>query len=95
MDLRIRLGRPIRVLIESYCARHILIFEHNFMNLEVLDFVLQNPIFVKNLLSDSDDALHFEKVKELNLYIEIIRTGGYLEEGSENGRVAKSSDAGR
>jgi len=27
MDLRIRLGRPIRVLIESYCARHILIFE--------------------------------------------------------------------
>lgn len=70
----IRLGRSLVVHFEVYLLRHISFFRHPLgllLDWELVDFVLQHPEFLKSTLEDSEDALHFEKVQDLETYLEI------------------------
>jgi len=69
--MKIRLGRPIAVHLQNYLMRHLAFFKQPLgieEGFELLNFVLlYHPSVIAKILGDSDDALHFEKVKELTL----------------------------
>jgi hypothetical protein len=39
---------------------------------ELVDFAVQHPEFLPNILGDSDNALHFEKLRDLEAYINLF-----------------------
>jgi len=74
----VRIGRPIAVHFRVYLTRHIAFFKHPLgllLDWELVDFVIQHAEFLPNVLGDSDDALHFEKLRDLEAYISIFGEG--------------------
>lgn len=71
----VRIGRPIAVHFGVYLTRHIAFFNHPLgllLDWELVDFAIQHPEFLPMVLGDSDDALHFEKLRDLEAYLTIF-----------------------
>jgi hypothetical protein len=71
----IRIGHPMAVLLHSWLLRHIDFFDHPLglmLDWELVDFAVQHPEFLPNILGDSDNALHFEKLRDLEAYISLF-----------------------
>ena len=74
--ITVRLGTPFRANFLIYLLRHINFFKGCLglmMDWELLNFALLHPEFLINVLPDSKDALHSDKLRELELYIQLIR----------------------
>jgi len=70
----VRIGTPFRAAFLIYLLRHIDFFKGRLglmMDWELVNFVLLHPAFLMNVLPDSKDALHSDKIRDLELYITI------------------------